>query len=191
VTIIRYSRLFRWIVRGFLLVFTLSLSAVSLLGGFSAMTIFDPNVNRVNVPDGDITANFDINNPSGMFINVPFNISNSGVYDLTKIRLRFQVAMTYDDASTPLNDTTTVKIFDKEQFFGTVSQGVTLKANLTGSGSDGFIIANLPDPSTEVDWYRTPYALEFYANFTFSTSYSLDLYTFTVNIINFTAGHFP
>ena len=190
-TIIRYSRLFRWIVRSFLLVFTLSLSAVSFLGGFSAMTIFDPNVNNVNIPDGDITANFDINNPSGMFINVPFNISNSGVYDLTKIQLSFQVAMTYGNASTPLNDTTTVKIFDKYQLYGTITQGHTLKANLTGSGSDGFIFANLPDPSTEVDWYRAPYALEFYATLTFSASYSLNLYTFKVKIINFTAGHFP
>jgi hypothetical protein len=123
----RYSRVFRWVVRGFLLVFTLSLSAVSLLGGFSAMTIFDPNVNNVNVPDGDITANFDITNTSGMFVNVPFNISNSGVYDLTNITLGFQVAMTYGNASTPLNETTTVIIFDKTQFFGSVSQGVTLK----------------------------------------------------------------
>ena len=189
--IIRPSRVFRWVVRGFLLVFTLSLSAVSLLGGFSAMTIFDPNVNNVNIPDGDITANFDITNPSGMYINVPFNISNSGVYDLTNIQLSFQVAMTYGDASTPLNETTTVIIFDKEQFFGTIAQGVTLKTNLTGSGSDGFIIANLPDPFTEVDWTRTPYALEFYANLTFSASYSLNLYTFTVKIINFPAGAFP
>jgi hypothetical protein len=161
---------------------------VSLLGGFSAMTIFDPNVNNVNVPDGDITANFDISNPSGMFINVPFNISNSGVYDLTKIRLGFQIAMTYGNASTPLNDTTTVVIFDKSQSFGTITQGVTLKANLTGTAAD---FANLPDPNTEVDWYRAPYALEFYMNLLFSASYSLNLYTFSVNIINLTAGHFP
>jgi len=187
----RYSRLFRWVVRGFLLVFTLSLSAVSLLGGFSAMTIFDPNVNNVNIPDGEITANFDITDPSGMYINVPFNISNSGVYDLTKIKLSFQVAMTYGDASTPLNETTTVIIFDKEQFFGTIAQGVTLKTNLTGSASDGFIIANLPDPLTEVDWFRTPNALEFHANLTFSAAYSLNLYTFSVNIIDFPAGAFP
>ena len=187
----RYSRVFRWAVRGFLLIFTLSLSAVSLLGGFSALTIFDPNKNNVNIPDGEITANFDITNPSGMYINVPFNISNSGVYDLTNIQLSFQVAMTYGDASTPLNDTTTVIIFDKSQFFGTITQGYTLKTNLTGSASDGFIIANLPDPNTEVDWYRAPYALEFYANLTFSAFYSLNLYSLSVNIINFTAGHFP
>ena len=185
----RYSRLFRWIVRGFLLVFTLSLSAVSLLGGFSAMTIFDPNVNNVNIPDGTITANFNITNPSGMFIIVPFNISNSGVYDLTDIQLSFQVAMTY--TSIPLSANITVKIFDKTQFFGDIVQGYTLKANLTGAGSDGFIFANLPDPSTEVDWTRVPYALEFNANLTFSASYSLNLYKFTVNIINFPAGHFP
>ena len=71
---IRYSRVFRWVVRGFLLVFTLSLSAVSFLGGYSAMTILDPKVHNVNIPDGKITANFNITDPSGMYINVPFNI---------------------------------------------------------------------------------------------------------------------
>lgn len=190
-TIIRPSRVFRWIVRLFLLVFTLSLSAVSLLGGFSAMTILDPNVHNINIPDGDITANFNITNPSGMYINIPFNISNSGVYNLTNVQLSFQVDMTYGNALTPSNETTTVRIFDKEQFYGTVAQGDTLKANLIGIGSDGFIFVNLPDPSTEVDWYRKPYPLEFYASLTFSASYSLNLYTFTVNIINFPAGHFP
>lgn len=187
-TIIRPSRVFRWVIRGFLLIFTLSLSAVSLLGGFSAMTILNPDVQNVNIPDGDITANFNITNPSGMYINVPFNISNSGVYDLTDIQLSFQIAMTYGNALTLLNDTTTVIIFYKKQFFGSIAQGVTLKAVLTGTGSD---FVNLPDPSTEVDWTRTPYPLEFYANLTFSASYSLNLYTFSVNIINLNAGHFP
>ena len=188
-TIIRYSRLFRWIVRGFLLVFTLSLSAVSLLGGFSALTIFDPDVNNINVPDGEITVNFDITNPSGMFIIVPFNISNSGVYDLTEIKLSFQVVMTYGNASTPLNDTTTVKIFDKYKFYGIIARGDTLIESLTSTVSD---FVNLPNPSTEVDWTRTPNPLEFYANLTFSASYSLNLYTFTVNIINLNlTGSFP
>ena len=190
-TIIRYSRLFRWVVRGFLLVFTLSLSAVSLLGGFSAMTIFDPSVQNINIPDGDITSNFDISNPSAMYINVPFNISNTGVYNLTNIALSFQVTMTYGDASTPLNETTTVIIFDKEEFIGTIAQGDSLKSNFIGTVSDGFIVANIPDPLTEVDWYRTPYALEFHASLQFSASYSLNLYTFKVNIINFPAGHYP
>jgi len=187
----RYSRLFRWVVRGFLLVFTLSLSSVSILGGYSAMTIFDPDVHNVKIPDGEITSNLDITNPSGMYINVPYNISNSGVYDLTNIELSFQVAMTYGDASTPLNETTTVIIFSKEEIIGTVVHGGSLKSNLVGTGTDGFIIANIPDPSTEVDWTRAPYALEFYVTLTFSAFYSLDLYKFTVNIMDLPVGHIP
>jgi hypothetical protein len=164
---------------------------VSLLGGFSAMSIFDPSVQNINIPDGDITSNFDISNPSAMYINVPFNISNTGVYDLTNIALSFQVAMTYGDALTPLNETTTVIIFDKEEIIGTIAHGDSLKSNFIGTLSDGFIAANIPDPLTEVDWYRTPYALEFHASLQFSASYSLNLYTFKVNIINFPAGHYP
>ena len=187
----RYSRLFRWVVRGFLLVLTLSLSSVSFLGGYSAMTILDPEVHNIKIPDGAITQNFNITNPGGMYINIPYNISNSGVYDLTNISLSFQVALTYGDASKPLNDTTTVIIFYKEEFIGTVVHGGSLKSNLVGTASDGFIIANIPDPSTEVDWTRAPYALEFYISLTFSAYYSLDLYKFTVNIRNLPAGHVP
>ncbi len=187
----RYARLFRWVIRVFLLVFTLSLSAVSLLGGFSAMTIFDPAVQNVKIPDGDITSNFDVLNPSSMYINVPYNISNTGVYDLTNITLSFQVFMTYGDASTPLNETTTVIIFDKEEVIGTIAQGTSLKSNFTGTVSDGFVIDNLPNLLTEVDWYRTPYVLEFHASLQFSASYSLNLYTFKVNLINFPVGQYP
>ena len=63
-------------------------------------------------------------------------------------------------------------------------------SNLNGTGSDGFILSNIPDPLTEVDKTRLPYDLEFNANFTFSASYSLNLYTFTVNTINQTIGYF-
>ena len=44
----RKSRVFRWIVRAFLLVFTLSLSAVSILGGWSAVTILNPEAEDIN-----------------------------------------------------------------------------------------------------------------------------------------------
>ncbi len=179
--IIRPSRIFRLIVRVFLLVFTLSLSAVSILGGWSAVTILNPSSNDINIPDGNIISNFDIGN-SSIEIIVPFNISNGGVYDLSNIFLRFQVGMTFGNASTLNNDTTTVQIFDTPQSYGSVLPGQTLKANYTGSGSL---------PLSEVDWFRAPYALEFHANLTFRASYSLNLYTFSVNIINFSLGHYP
>lgn len=176
--IIRPSRVFRLIVRVFLLVFTLSLSAVSILGGWSAVTMLNPGSNDINIPDGDITANIYLGN-SSVEVIVPFNISNGGVYELSNIFIRFQVGMTFGNTSTLNNDTTTVQIFDTPQSYGSVLPGQTLKANYTGTGSL---------PLSEVDWFRTPYALEFHANLTFSASYSLNLYTFTVNIINFSLG---
>jgi len=178
VNIIRPSRVFRLIVRVFLLVFTLSLSAVSILGGWSAVTMLNPGSNDINIPDGDITANIYLGN-SSVEVIVPFNISNAGVYELSNIFIRFQVGMTFGNTSTLNNDTTTVQIFDTPQSYGSVLPGQTLKANYTGTGSL---------PLSEVDLFRTPYALEFHANLTFSASYSLNLYTFTVNIINFSLG---
>ena len=176
----RPSRVFRLIVRVFLLVFTLSLSAVSILGGWSAVTILNPNSNDINIPDGDITVNFDIGN-SSIEVIVPFNISNGGVYELSDIFLRFQVGMTFGNTSTVNNDTTTVQIFDTPQSYGSVLPGQTLKANYSGTGSL---------PLSEVDRYRTPNALEFYANVTFLASYSLKLYTFSVIIINYPMGNY-
>ena len=60
----RKSRVFRWIVRAILLVCTLSLSAVSILGGWSAVTILNPEGNDINVPDGPIIVNPNIGNSS-------------------------------------------------------------------------------------------------------------------------------
>ena len=177
----RPSRVFRLIVRVFLLVFTLSLSAVSILGGWSAVTILNPGSDDINIPDGPIIVNFNISG-SSMDITVPFNISNGGVYELSDIRLNFQVSMTFGNASTLNNDTTTVQIFNSPTSYGSVLPGQTLKANYSGSGSL---------PLSEVDWTRSPYALEFYANLIFRASYSLNLYTFTVSIINFSLGHYP
>ena len=176
----RPSRVFRWIVRAFLLVFTLSLSAVSILGGWSAVTILNPGSDDINIPDGPIIANFNIGN-SSMDITVPFNISNGGVYELSYISLKFQVGMTFGNTSKADNSSSTVQIFSKRTSYGSVLPDHTLRANFSGFG----IL-----PLSEVDWLQSP-ALIFHANLTFSASYSLNLYTFTVSIINFTLGQYP
>jgi len=184
----RPSRIFRWIVRIFLLVFTLSLTAVSFLGGFSAVTILDPESYNINIPDGTPTVNFNLYNTSEMLIIVPFNISNVGVYDLNDITIGFQIAMNYSHVDYPVpgqNQSRIVKIFDKVENFGDITHGHTLKDNFTGSGSDGFLLANIPDPLTEIDMTKP---LAFHANFTFSSTYSLRLYTFTVHILNLPLG---
>jgi len=184
----RPSRIFRWIVRIFLLVFTLSLTAVSFLGGFSAVTILDPDSYNINIPDGTPIVNFNLYNTSEMQIIVPFNISNVGVYDLTDIILGFQIEMNYSHIDYPSpgqNQSRIVRIFNKETNFGDILHGTTLKDNFTGIGSDGFLLANIPDPATEIDFTEP---LIFYANFTFSSTYSLRLYTFRVSIINLPLG---
>ncbi|MFX0076146.1 MAG: hypothetical protein ACFE96_11935 [Candidatus Hermodarchaeota archaeon] len=177
----RPSRVFRWIVRAFLLVFTLSLSAVSILGGWSAVTILNPASDDINIPDGPIMFNLNVG-LSTLDISIPFNISNGGVYELSDVQIGFQVDMTFGNTSTLNNDTTTVQIFNVLENFGDVLPGQTLKDYINGSGSL---------PLSEVDWFRTPYALEFYASLLFRASYSLNLYTFTVAIVNVSIGHYP
>ena len=125
-----------------------------------------------------------------MYVNLPFNITNAGVYDLTNIEISFQVSMTYGNTLLPGNASTTVKIFDKSHFYGTVAHGGFLKSSLNGTAGDGFIIPNIPLPGN-IDLYRIPYIAEFHANLTFSASYSLNLYTFTTTIINYSIGYFP
>ena len=177
---IRWSRVFRWVIRLFLLVFTLSLSAVSILGGWSAVTILNPAGDDINIPDGPIILIPNIGN-SSIEIIIPFNITNGGVYELSDISLRFQLDMTFGNTSTLNNDTTTVRVFDKPQEFGSISPGGTLKANYSGYGTL---------PLSEVDPNRSPHDLEFYATLIFRASYSLNLYTFTVAIINVSVGNF-
>lgn len=174
----RPSRVLRWIVRIFLLVFTLSLSAVSLLGGWSAVTILNPEGDDINIPDGPIIVNPNIGN-SSIQISVPFNITNGGVYELSNIELGFQLDMRFENVSAG-NATTTVQIFNKHRFYGNVLPGATLKANFNGSGTL---------PLFDVNTDRNP-DLEFFASLLFRASYSLNLYTFTVGIVNVSLGNF-
>jgi hypothetical protein len=167
---------FRWIVRAFLLVFTLSLSAVSILGGWSAVTILNPGSDDINIPDGPIVVNTtSIISNSSIQITVPFNITNGGVYELSNIELGFQLDMRFENISAG-NATTTVQIFGKHQFYGNILPGETLKANFSGSGTFSDILS-------DVNMDRNP-DLDFFASLLFSASYSLNLYTFTVGIVN-------
>jgi hypothetical protein len=172
---------FRWIVRAILLVTTLSLSVVSILGGWSAVTILGSGGEEIKIPDGTPTVNLVIGNTSSIEIIIPFEIPNGGYYEMSDIFLRFQVDMTFGNTSTVNNDTTTVNIFNTPQSYGSIFPGHTLNANISGTGSL---------PLSEVDRYRSPNALEFYASLTFKASYSLNLYTVTVSIIDFSIANY-
>ena len=186
----RPSRVFRWIVRLFLLVLTLTMTVVSVLGGMSAALILgDPN--NIKIPSGPIQSNFDITDVNSMYLRVPFNITNAGYFDLTNLKIDFKISMVYDhvNLTTPgVNTTTSVLIFDKSINFPPILHGTSYDGLFNASSGDGFIGSNFPN-ATEIDWTRSPIA-EFYSNFSLSASYSLDLISFKVNAYNISVGYY-
>lgn len=187
----RISRVFRWVVRIFLLVLTLSLTGVSILGGMSAVAILgDPN--NVNIPSGPINANLNISDVNTMYLQVPFNITNVGFFDLTNLRIEFSITMIYDHVNltgTGENVTTSTNVFNKASKFPPIPNGQTYNGLFNAASGDGFLPINFPNATTEIDWNRMPYAIEFYANIIFSASYSLDLISFSIELYNISVGH--
>lgn len=189
----RFSRVFRWVVRIFILVLTIPLTGVSILGSMSAIAILE-NPDNINVPSGPIDANLDLSDLNSMYIHVPFNVTNVGFFDLTNLRIEFNIRSIYDHINltgTGENITTSALVFNKVIDFPTIPNGQTYNGLFNASNGDGFLPANFPNATTEIDWYRTPYALEFYADFIFSASYSLDLISFSVYLYNISVGHPP
>jgi len=189
----RPSRVFRWIVRLFLLVLTLTMTVVSVLGGMSAALILgDPN--NIKIPSGPIQSNFDITDVNSMYLRVPFNITNAGYFDLTNLKIDFKISMVYDHVNLTMpgvNTTTSALIFDKSINFPTIFHRTSFNGLFNASSGDGFIPSNFPNATTEIDWTKTPYAVEFYSNFSVSASYSLDLISFKLDAFNISVGHLP
>lgn len=189
----RISRVFRWSVRIFLLVLTLSLTGVSILGSMSAVSILG-NEDNVNIPSGPIDANLNISNVNEMYFRVPFNVTNVGFFDLTNLRIEFSVTMVYDHVNLTgigENITSSAIVFNKATVFPPIPNGQTYNGLFNASSGDGFLPINFPNATTEIDWYRTPYAVEFYADFIVSASYSLDLISFSVELFNISVGNLP
>lgn len=182
----RPSRIFRWIVRIFLGLLTLSMTVVSLLGGYSAFMILgDPN--NIKIPSGPMTYNFNITDPSSMSIIIPFNLTNAGYFDLKNLQINIKIDLTFGNLSNPFNASSRVNIFDHTQTFPPIIRGQTYSGLFNGTGIN-FIEDNFPNP-TEVDLSRVP-VFKFHGNFTISAYYSLDLLAFAVGINNVTLGEF-
>ena len=150
----RAARVFRWIMRIFILLLTLSLSVVSILGAMSAVNIFSES-NNVQIPYGSIdTSTFPTN------IDIPFRVSNVGYFDLNNLEIGFELEMTY-------NGTHTQIIYNDSQNFGNIAHGTILTQNYTLSGFD--LPPDFTGPSFE-------------ANITITGSYSLDLISFEIHL---------
>lgn len=188
----RPSRVFRLLIRIFILLLTISVSIVAFLGGLSAVMILS-NPDNFGIDTGNAEFNIDFNNSTLKFENVnftlPFNITNAGYFDLENLQLELQLGLNYSHIDGGLNKTRVAKILDRSQYYGDIPKGLTGDFTFYGDNSS-FIYSNFPDPLTEIDWFRGPPPLEFYANFTISLDYSIGMQSISITAINIFVGDF-
>ena len=192
----RPSRVFRIIFRIFIFLLTISITLVSILGGLSAALILTtPDTIEVDTANADF--DLQINNTTFVIeafnFTLPFNLTNAGYFDLENLNLTINIEINYShvDYPTPgVNTTRQVQIFTKSEIFGTIRKGTKGTFSFTGDLSN-FNIGVLPNFTTEVDWYRGPPAIEFYANLIISLDYSLGLHSITIGILDLPVGGIP
>lgn len=192
----RPARIFRLIFRIFIIFLTISVSIVAFLGGLSAVMIL-ANPENIGVDPSKTEFNIEMNNATFEIDNInftlPFNFTNAGYFDLENLELKVDLAINYSHIDYPspgINQTRKVSILSKTQIFGNVKKGSTGNFNLTGLFGD-FDMGNFPNFTTEVNWFRGPPAILFYANLTVSLDYSLGLHSLTIGILDLLIGGLP
>ena len=161
----RPARVFRWIIRIFILILTASMSLVSILGGMSAINILGDS-NNIQVPYGSVT--FSRPQPlniSSWSLTVPFLINNTGYFDLTNFEIEISIEMYYN---TSIHE----EIYSGSQNYGTIAY------------SEILVNTYLIDSFTKS--YPITGPLSFGCDITASGSYSLNLISFEIHIINMT-----
>ncbi len=158
----RPARVFRWIVRIFILILTASMSLVSILGGMSAVNILGDS-NNIQVPYGSVS--FYHTGPlAGWNLTVPFLINNTGYFDLTSFEIGISIEMSYNLS---LNEI----IFNGNQNFDDIPNGEILV--------DFFFITGFTKS------YPLTGPPSFNCDITASGSYSLNLISFEIHILNY------
>ncbi len=192
----RPSRVFRIIFRIFIFLLTISITLVSILGGLSAALILTtPDTIEVDTANADF--DLQINNTTFVIeafnFTLPFNLTNAGYFDLENLNLTINLEINYShvDYPTPgVNTTRQLQIFTKSEYFGTIPKGTKGTFSFTGDLSN-FDIGVFPNVTTEVDWYRGPPAIEFYANLIINLDYSIGLHSITIGILDLPVGGIP
>ena len=188
----RPSRVFRLIFRIFIFLLALSVTVVSILGGLSAILILSNVEDNVGIEPENIEFNLDFNNATLEIENVnftlPFNFTNAGYFDLENFELKIQIGMNYSHVNwtTPgVNVTRFIRIFEDSEDFGDIPKGKTKYFNFFGYNAS----FSLPN-TTDVDWFREPPTLEFYANITVSLDYSIRMHHISIPLIDLYVGEF-
>ena len=192
----RPSRVFRIIFRIFIFLLTISITLVSILGGLSAVLILTtPDTIEIDTDNADL--DLQINTTTFVIedfnFTLPFNLTNAGYFDLENLNLNISLKMNYSHVDYPapgVNTTRQVEIFTKSEHFGTIPKGTKGTFSFTGDLSN-FNIGVLPNFTTEVDWYRGPPAIEFFANLIINLDYSIGLHAITIGILDLPVGGIP
>jgi len=165
------------------------MTVVAVLGGWSALLILS-NKNNIKPDFGNIEFTFDVNLTVGDVENVnfsmPINLNNTGYFDIENLVLSLQIAINYSHVNwggPGVNVTRSVIVLNQSQGFGDILKGTTKTIDISGYNSS-FIHENFPSLLTEVNWFRSPNPVEFYANFTISLDYSLGMHSLAITIIN-------
>ena len=82
-------------------------------------------------------------------------------------------------------------VFNKATVFPPVPNGQIYVSSFNALNGDGFLPTNFPNATTEIDWLKSPHAVEFLADFSISASYSLSLISFSVQLYNISVGYLP
>ncbi len=185
----RTSRLFRLIIRSFLLLLASSMSLVSFLGGYSALLILGDEDNI----DLDIDIEGDpFNNTEDFEIKIEFEINNLGYFDLEDLKIELKLYMIYDwinKTGDGRNVTTAVKLYDDDKSFKTIKSGTT-KKNSIKIGPEDLLGVNFTEIMLNADQTRDP-VIEFEADeVKISAKYSLGLISFKVKIEDYDLGDF-
>jgi hypothetical protein len=139
----------------------------------------------IDTANAEFNFDYDLAGLHDANFTLPFNITNAGYFDIENFQLRVELAMNYSHIDYPIpgvNGTRTVKIFENSINFGTVPKGLVGNFNFIGLFSD-FLPGNFPN-ITDIDVFKPPPLLTFYANLTISLDYSLGMHSISINVLN-------
>ncbi|MFX1376753.1 MAG: hypothetical protein ACFFA0_13165 [Promethearchaeota archaeon] len=166
------------------------------MGGLSAVLILSDQDN-FGVDFDNYEFDLDINNSTlkveNISFSLPFNLTNVGYFELENLQIGVDLVLNYshiDGGGPGINETRIVKILEMTQDFGDIDPyGGSLSSSLEGYNSS-FLHDNFPDPITEIDWFRTPPTLIFYANITISLDYSLGMHSLSITALDIEVGNY-
>lgn len=187
----RAERLFRLIIRIFLLILASSMSLVSFLGGYSAAMIL---TNEENI---DIDVDYE-GNPfldyDNFEIEIKFEINNLGYFDLEDLEVELELNLVYDwknKTGNEVNVTTEVKLYEGEKSFATIPAGERKKFKISIDYEDIELTAiDFYNIKQNADLTRDPIFSFEAEELVISAKYSLGLISFEAHIEDMDLGGF-